>query len=314
MANRPRYIEPHTLVSTTTRTLHSRFLLRPSNELNTMIKGVLGRAARRYRMKVCYFIVMSNHMHLLLIPRNARQLARFMNYVDSNVAKEGGRIHGWREKFWGRRYKPIAFTDEEEAQIAGLRYLLAHGCKEGLVRKPSEWPGASGLRALLSGKSVVGHWFDRTAEYYARRSGERPGKWDYATEETLDLSPIPCWAHLPPEEVRALTQELVQEIEQETRNRFAAEDRSPMGARRVLKQHPLDQPARIKKSPAPIVHAATLGAWIRYKEAWLEFQIRYREAADRFKRGDLSAVFPEGCFPPRGAFIRVAGQARAAPR
>ena len=278
-----------------------------------MIQGVLGRAARRYKMKVCYFIVMSNHMHLLLIPRNARQLARFMNFVDSNVAKEAGRAHGWREKFWGRRYKPVPFTDEEDAQVAGLRYLLAHGCKEGLVRKPSEWPGASGLGSLLTGKSVVGHWFDRTAEYYARRSGERPGKWDFATEETLDLSPIPCWAHLQPEEVRALVLALVQEIEQKTRDRLKAEGRSPMGARRILKQAPLDQPVHTKKSPAPIVHAATLGAWIRYKEAWLDFQASYRGAADRFKRGDLSVVFPEGSFPPRGAFVVIPGQARASP-
>jgi REP element-mobilizing transposase RayT len=313
MGNRPRFIQPNTLVATTTRTLHSRFLLRPSHELNTIINGVLGRAARRYGMMVCHFVVMSNHIHLLTNPRSARHLALFMNYVNGNVGKKAGRLHGWKQKFWGRRYKPIAFTDEEQAQVDGLRYLLAHGCKEGLVRKPSEWPGASGLHALITGKPVVGHWFDQTAQNHARRSGEQAGKWDFATEETLELAPLPCWAHLPPEEIRAKVLELVKDIEQETRDRFEAEDRSPMGAKRVLRQNPYDLPANTKKSPAPIVHAATLDAWIQYKEKWQGFLLRYRGAADRFKHGDRNVIFPEGCFPPRGAFVPITAQARSAP-
>ena len=222
--------------------------------------------------------------------------------MDANIAKELGRVHGWKERFWGRRFKPIAFTDEEEAQVAGLRYLLAHGCKEGLVRKPAEWPGATGLDALLTGKPIVGHWFDRTSEYYARRAGELPGAWDFAQEESFCVAPIPCWEHLTREEIRARVQTLIKEIERETRDRLEAEDRCPMGAQRVLKQHPHDQPAMTKRSPAPLVHAATLEAWIAYKEAWMEFRYRYRIAALRMSRGE-SAAFPTGCFPPRGAFI-----------
>ena len=292
--------------------MHSRFLLRPSHEVNTIICGVIGRAKRKYCMTVCYFVAMSNHLHLLLRPGDAQQLARFMNYVDANIAKEIGRVHGWKERFWGRRYKPIAFTDEEEAQVAGLRYLLAHGCKEGMVRKPADWPGATGLDALLTGKPVVGHWFDRTSEYYSRRSGETPGPWDFAQEESFVLAPIPCWDHLPPGEIRARVRALIRGIEQETRDRFKASDRSPTGAQRVLKQNPHDRPMKTKRSPGPIVHAASLVAWIRYKEAWLDFRYRYSLAAERMKRGDL-ALFPAGCFPPRGAFVAIGSQAQARP-
>ena len=39
-------------------------------------------------------------MHMLLIPGSVDQLRRFMNFVNGNIAKEGGRLHGWREKFW----------------------------------------------------------------------------------------------------------------------------------------------------------------------------------------------------------------------
>ena len=107
-------------------------------------------------------------------------------------------------------------------------------------------------------------------------------------------------------------QRLVEGIEQETRERLQAEGKSPLGARRVLKQNPHDQPMKMKKSPAPLVHAATLEAWIQFKETWLEFRYRYRVAALRMKRG-LSADFPPGCFPPRGAFTPAANRICARP-
>ncbi len=302
MGNSPRFIESGRLHCSTIRTQHARFLLRPSPRVNTIIKGIIGRAQRRYGMAICYFVAMSNHLHVLTRPRDGEQLARFLNYVHANIAKEVGRLHGWKEKFWGRRYKVVAFTDEEEAQVAGLLYLLAHGCKEGLVRKPSEWPGASALQALLTGKPVLGHWFDRTAEYYARRAGEAPDPWDFAEEEQVHLTPLPCWDQLDPAEIQAKVRMMVSEVEQETRDRFESTGSSPLGARRVLRQNPHNRPAQPKRSPAPLVHAASLEAWTRFKEAWRDFQHRYRLAADRLLRNE-PAVFPPGCFPPRGPFV-----------
>jgi hypothetical protein len=63
-------------------------------------------------------------VHLLLVPRDARHLADFMTYVNGNIAREAGRLHGWNEKFWGRRYRTIVASEEPEAQVARLRYLL----------------------------------------------------------------------------------------------------------------------------------------------------------------------------------------------
>ena len=48
-----------------------------------------------------------------------------MEYLDGNLAKEAGRLHGWREKFWGRPYAHVVVSDEPEAQEQRLRYLLS---------------------------------------------------------------------------------------------------------------------------------------------------------------------------------------------
>jgi hypothetical protein len=58
-----------------------------------------------------------------------------MGYFSGKLAKEVGRLTGWTQKIFGRRYQAIVVSDEEAAQLERLRYGLAHGCKEGLVEK-----------------------------------------------------------------------------------------------------------------------------------------------------------------------------------
>ena len=155
-----------------------------------------------------------------------------MNYLNSNIAREAGRLHRWREKFWGRRYRPVPVSFEPEAQTARLRYLLEQGCKEELVGRPEDWPGATSVHALLGDGTVSGIWVDRTAEYWARKRGETIAPDQFNSTETLSLSPLPCWDELPPDEVRARITELVRDITTETRRRLRRGGLRPLGRRR----------------------------------------------------------------------------------
>ena len=212
------------LVEVTVRTFQSRFLLRPSLVLNQVIGGVLGRAQRRLGV-LCHGVVFaSNHFHLLLTVDDANQLSRFMEYVDSNLAREVARLLDWPNRVWSRRYQAILVSGEEAAQVERFRYLLSHGCKEGLVARLRDWPGVHSVRALLDGEPIRGLWFDRTKEYAARNRGEDFDRLKYATEETFELTPLPCWAHLSPEAYRERVAALVEEIEREAET---AEKRSP---------------------------------------------------------------------------------------
>ena len=64
------------------------------------------------------------------IAYDAQQLSRFVGYFEGKIAKEAGRLHNWRGKFWARRFRPIVVSDEPDAQVERLRYLLSQGCKE----------------------------------------------------------------------------------------------------------------------------------------------------------------------------------------
>ena len=298
MGDHPRYIPEGSLVEVTTRTIHGRFLLRPSRDLNEIVGGILARAARLHGVGIVHFTVLANHYHLLLRPGDARRLAGFMCYLNGNLAREAGRLHGWRERLWSRRYRAVVVSDEPAAQVARLRYLLANGCKEGLVASPTQWPGASGIWALLTGEPVRGWWFDRTAEYEARRRGEPVRKYSHGEETSLTLVPLPCWEELSAEAYRQQVAGLVRTIEAETRTRLRTEGGAPVGPKRILALHPHDAPDHPRRSPAPRFHAATTAARRRLEHAFHDFRGRYRRAAAALRTG-APADFPPGCFLPR---------------
>lgn len=299
-----RFIPPHALVEVTTRTVHARYLLRPSRELNETVLGILARAAERYSVKVCAFVFLSNHAHLLLQPADGEQLALFMGYLNGNLAREAGRLHRWRDRFWARRYQAIVVSDEEEAQVRRLRYLLANGCKERLVRRPRDWPGANSVDALLTGRLLRGVWFDRTAEYEARRRGERVGRYTFAEEHELEVSPLPVWQDLAPAERRSRIANLVEEVEREAR-RMARELGPPLGVRRILRQDPHAVPTNVSRSPAPRFHAVRPDVRRALELAYRNFRLAYRQAALDLRGKKQKASFPIGSFGPRVPYLRA---------
>src|SRR5262245_51699645 len=291
------------LVEVTCRTIHSRFLLRPGPVLNEIVIGVLGRAQRMYPTRVCGYVLASNHLHLSLDVDDANQLCRFMRYVNSNLARKVGRLVGWRDKIWSRRYQAIVISPEEAAQAGRLRYILSHGVKENLVERVDQWPGVHCAGSLLTGEPAVGYWFNQTQEYAARRRGEKFDRMKYATREILVLSPLPCWKHVSAEVRRRRVVEMIADMEAQATLRRQHGGRQALGASAVRGQHPFDRPARPKKSPAPLFHAASK---LVREELWTAhawFVAQFRQASERLRSGDRLARFPAGSFPPALPFV-----------
>lgn len=298
-----RYLPaPGTLVEVTTRTVQGRMLLQPAPTINQAVLGVLGRAQRIYGMVVHFAVVLSNHYHLLLAPTDARQLAGFMGFVNSNIAREVGILVNWKEKFWGRRYQGILVSDEARAQLGRLEYFLANCVKEHLVETPLEWPGVHCARALTEGCKLQGLWFDRTAFYRAqkrRKAGEKPIREDdFKTLETLQLSPLPCLANLSETERRLQVLSLIEKVAAAAASDRKAKGRMALGAARLQRQHPHTQPKQLKKSPAPRFHTFAVQAQKALRDAYSAFAAAFRSASERLRSGDLGALFPQGCFPP----------------
>jgi hypothetical protein len=294
-----RFVPENALVEITNRTLQGRLLLRPSPELNDLVLGIIGRAQDRYGMVIHAFVVTSTHAHYLLSPTNAEQLARFMQFVNANIAKAAGRLHLWPERLWSRRYRSIVIADDEAA-LARLRYVCAHGAKEGLVGGPGSWPGANCVAALSKGELLRGTWFDRSAEYKARQRGETVLAMQFATTYDIKLTQLPGLQHLTECQRQAEIRHMVKEIEEQADASNRAAGREPMGVTAILAQNPHARPATTDRSPAPLVHASD-------RKTKLEFRAKYRSHFDAFRAGArrlkacaavFADMFPLWSFPP----------------
>ncbi|MEM6702011.1 MAG: transposase [Acidobacteriota bacterium] len=293
------------LVEVTTRTFQSRFLLRPGTLANRTILGVLARAQQRTGMQVVGPVAMSNHMHLLLLPETTKQLRDFMRYVNSNVARKVGRLYGWKGRFWEKRYSAIIVSNEEEAQVGRLRYLLSQGVKDGLVERPEDWPGLHLARPLQLGYSSLsgGVWHDRTAQYRAeRRVGARRVRAADFIEKNLvlELSPLPCWRDLSWSERRDASRSLIDDVVLEAQHESG--ERTVLGAEAVKRHDPLAAPQKSDRRYAPPCHAASLKARKELLRELRSFADSFLVASEALRNG-MTACFPEGCFPPGMPYV-----------
>jgi hypothetical protein len=299
MARKLRFVpRTRTLISITCRTVQGRFLLRPGPQLNDIVLGILGRAQRRYETTISAFSALSSHFHLLLVVDSASEAANFMRYTKSKLAREVNRLTGWRGPVFDRRYEMTIVSDEEAAQIERLAYVLSQSVKENLIERVRQWLGVHSAGALIDGTPLQGHWFNRTLEFAARLRREDVGPMRYATVETVTFSPIPCWAHLSAELYRARIAELVESIEAEAARARERTGACVVGVEAILSRDPQHRPASLARSPAPRVHAATKAARKAFYEIYAAFVSAFREASERLRRGDRSAPFPTGSFPP----------------
>jgi hypothetical protein len=220
------------------------------------------------------------------------------------LARLVGRLTGWKQKVWSRRYQAILISEEEEAQVGRLSYVLSNGVKEGLVEKVLDWPGVHAASTLLSGLPLEGVWYDRTQEYLSKQlKGKKTDPDRFAETETLTLSPLPCWKHLSPEAYQIRIESLIRKIDVDAAAQREANGLKPLGADAILRQDPRTEPNQTKKSPAPRFHAVR--KWIRKElyQAYTLFVQAYREAAELLRMGNRNAVFPRRCFPPPLPFV-----------
>lgn len=313
----PRFIPPGgSLVEVTSRALQRRFLLRPGRVANEIIVGCLARARQAHPdVKLFAAVFLSNHFHLLLWVPDARTMAGFMGYLKTNLSKKLGRLHRWPGSLFRRRYDHVVVSDEEEAQIGRLRYVLAHGLKEDLVPRPQDWPGVHCCEALVTGAPLRGFWFDDTAAFNARARGERFHRYTHGHAVEVHFDKLPCWQHLTDPEYRSAVAALLRDLQTHHEVRRCTDGHHLPSARvcgrRLRQQDPHDRPATAdSRRPRPRFHAFARTARRRLERALAHFLDAYRAAAERLGEGDRSAPFPPGCFPSPLPFV-TAEPARA---
>jgi putative transposase len=132
-------------------------------------ESALERMRRRYNFVVAGYVVMPEHVHVLVSEPRKGSLARAVQALKLSVS-----VGSAQRPFWQARYFDFNVHSEEK-RVEKLRYMHRNPVVRGLCAKPEDWPWSS-FRHYATGTAgtveVESPW---TA---ASRGGKLPEEWE----------------------------------------------------------------------------------------------------------------------------------------
>jgi len=118
----------------------------------------LGEAALRYRVLVHAYVLMTNHVHLLLTPSVAGGVSQVMQSLGSRYVKRINARSGRVGTLWESRYK-ACLVDEDAYVLAVCRYIDLNPLRAGMVASPDEyaWSSFAALAGLRRDPLLTPH-------------------------------------------------------------------------------------------------------------------------------------------------------------
>lgn len=132
--------------------------------------------ASKYKLDILAYCLMTNHVHLVVVPGTAESLQRALKPLHMRHAQRINRARSWSGHLWQGRFFSSAL--DETYLWAAIRYVERNPLRAGMARKAEDyrWSSASahcGLRRdpVLSGKAAwrrqlarIGDWSAWLAE------------------------------------------------------------------------------------------------------------------------------------------------------
>jgi REP element-mobilizing transposase RayT len=120
--------------------------------IEKVLTGILARAQGLYPVKICAYVFMGNHYHMI-ITGHSKHISPFMNYIQSNVAQSVKRFIPdlYESSIWDGRFKEQVLVTAEDV-IAKMAYIYLNPVRARLTHKAKEYPGVSSYNHLLNDK------------------------------------------------------------------------------------------------------------------------------------------------------------------
>ncbi len=115
-----------------------------SNESKDLVVDALERMRLRYGFSVYGYVVMPEHVHLLVSEPENGILARAIQAIKLSVS-----VRRQKRPFWQARYYDFNVFSEKK-RVEKLRYIHRNPVTRGLVKRPEDWAWSS-FRHYASG-------------------------------------------------------------------------------------------------------------------------------------------------------------------
>ena len=102
----------------------------------------LGELAELFECAIHAYVLMTNHVHLLVTPTRADGVSLMMKHLGQRYVQYVNRIHSRTGSLWEGRYRS-SFIDSDRYLFCCYRYIELNPVRAGLVRHPRDYPWSS---------------------------------------------------------------------------------------------------------------------------------------------------------------------------
>ena len=110
--------------------------------------------AGRYGCAIHAYVLMSNHVHLLVSPTEKDGLSLMMRYLGSRYAQYVNRVYGRTGALWEGRFKS-SLIDDERYLLTCYRYIELNPVRARIVANPAEYCWSSYLSHTQGQENLV---------------------------------------------------------------------------------------------------------------------------------------------------------------
>jgi REP element-mobilizing transposase RayT len=129
----------------------------------------LAAAKDKYGFTVDNFVIMENHIHLLIIPHGGGTLSEIMRWLLGNFAKKYNKQHGLCGHLWGDRFYSRPIININDYMVVS-KYIDDNPVKANLVKHPNEWSW-SGITHRMSGRiDIVSNQLYQLLPFFSHQS------------------------------------------------------------------------------------------------------------------------------------------------
>jgi len=128
----------------------------------------LSELAKRFQCEVHAYVLMTNHVHLLLTPFLARGPSLLMKLLGQRYVQYINKSYRRSGTLWDGRFRS-SFIQDSRYVLACYRYIEMNPVRPNMVKHPAEYPWSS-YAANATGKPVP--WLTPHGEYLALGSDE----------------------------------------------------------------------------------------------------------------------------------------------
>jgi len=137
MPRKPRFFLPNIPVHAVQRGNNRQAIFFDESDYRLYLKWVKA-AAEKYGCQIHAYVLMTNHVHLLITPEHRDSLSRLFQYVGRYYVTYVNNTYGRTGTLWEGRYK-ASIIEGDRYLLSCCRYIELNPVRAGMVKRPEDY-------------------------------------------------------------------------------------------------------------------------------------------------------------------------------